>query len=319
MSRDAMRPPSGMDVAAHLRSTEPAARASALIRAGFTRAGLRSAVASGAVVQVRPGWLAIPDAPIEIVAAVRLGGRLGCVYLADHLGLWAPASDVLHVAVPQHAGRALVGTPGVVLHWRSARWRDNPSPLESRADMVKQLATCLASEDAVATIDSALHAGAVSWLEVESALASVPSMLAEIDGAAESGGESLARCRLRRRGIPVRAQVRIGTLGRVDLLVGDRLVLEIDGRRWHTDPSSFERDRERDLELAILGYRVIRLSHLQVTLDWARAERGILQLIARREHLWPRGRVPQTTIAEDGAPSWGRHQASCGVSSSEMA
>ncbi|WP_275757327.1 endonuclease domain-containing protein [Salinibacterium metalliresistens] len=271
------------------------------------------------MVQVRPGWLAIPDAPIEIVAAVRLGGRLGCVYLADHLGLWAPASDVLHVAVPQHAGRALVGTPGVVLHWRSARWRDNPSPLESRADMVKQLATCLASEDAVATIDSALHAGAVSWLEVESALASVPSMLAEIDGAAESGGESLARCRLRRRGIPVRAQVRIGTLGRVDLLVGDRLVLEIDGRRWHTDPSSFERDRERDLELAILGYRVIRLSHLQVTLDWARAERGILQLIARREHLWPRGRVPQTTIAEDGAPSWGRHQASCGVSSSEMA
>jgi very-short-patch-repair endonuclease len=281
-----------MDVVTHLRRTEPAARASVLIRAGFTRASLRSAVASGALVTIRMGWLALPDAPVDVVTAVLIGGRLGCVSLANHLGLWTPPAELLHVAVPHHSGRALVGAPGAVLHWRSARWRDNPSPLESRADMVRQLAICLEREDAVATIDSALHSGAVSWLEVESALASLPSVLAVIDGAAEGGGESLARCRLGRRGIPVRAQARIDGVGRVDLLVGERLVLEIDGRRWHTDPASFERDRERDLELARLGYRVIRLSYLQVTLDWARVERSILEITTRREHLWPRGQAP---------------------------
>lgn len=280
----------GMDVAAHLRSTEPVARASTLIHAGATPARIRSAVASGTLVVIRKGWLALPDAPDAIVSAVLLGGRLGCVSLADHLGLWTPAAELLHVAVPMHSGRAIIGEPGVVLHWRSARWRDNPSPLESRADMVRQLAVCLDLEDAVATIDSALHSGAVGRLEVGSALASLPAVLAQLDGTAEGGGESLARSRLRRRGLRVRTQVMIDGVGRVDLLVGDRLVIEIDGRRWHSDPRSFERDRARDFELAARGYRVIRLSYLQVTLDWARIESGILEMVARREHQWPSGR-----------------------------
>lgn len=281
-----------MDVVTHLRSTEPVARASTLIRAGFARTSLRTAVASGALVAIRRGWLALPDAPEDIVTAVLLGGRLGCVSLADRLGLWTPPTEVLHIAAPRHSGRVLTDTDGVVLHWRSARWRDNPSPLESPADMVGQLAGCLDREDAVAVIDSALHHGVVSWVEVESALASRPSLLVEIDGAAEGGGESLARVRLRRRGIQVSVQARIDEVGRVDLLVGDRLVIEIDGRRWHTDPTAFERDRERDLELARLGYRVIRLSYLQVTLEWARVEQSILKIIARREHLWPSRRAP---------------------------
>ena len=37
-----------------------------------------------------------------------------------------------------------------------------------------------------------------------------------------------------------------------------RLLLEVDGRRWHTRAADFERDRRRDIEAGLLGWRLVR-------------------------------------------------------------
>ncbi len=44
-----------------------------------------------------------------------------------------------------------------------------------------------------------------------------------------------------------------------------RLVVEVDGRRFHGHRAAFERDRRRDATLVAAGYRVIRVTWRQIT------------------------------------------------------
>ena len=44
----------------------------------------------------------------------------------------------------------------------------------------------------------------------------------------------------------------------------ERLVVEVDGYTYHSDPVAFERDRLRDAELQASGYRVMRVTRRQV-------------------------------------------------------
>jgi very-short-patch-repair endonuclease len=47
--------------------------------------------------------------------------------------------------------------------------------------------------------------------------------------------------------------------GRVDAAYPEyRLIVEVDGRRWHTRVADFERDRRRDIDAGLLGWRVVR-------------------------------------------------------------
>jgi very-short-patch-repair endonuclease len=44
-----------------------------------------------------------------------------------------------------------------------------------------------------------------------------------------------------------------------------RLIIEVDGYTYHSMPSAFERDRERDQQLTLAGYTVVRFTYRQVT------------------------------------------------------
>jgi hypothetical protein len=44
-----------------------------------------------------------------------------------------------------------------------------------------------------------------------------------------------------------------------------RVVVEADSFRWHRTPSALNDDRERDVELTLAGYTVLRFTHEQVT------------------------------------------------------
>jgi predicted transcriptional regulator of viral defense system len=44
-----------------------------------------------------------------------------------------------------------------------------------------------------------------------------------------------------------------------------RLVVELDGRRFHDNPWAFERDRRRDAILRTAGYEILRVSHRRLT------------------------------------------------------
>ncbi len=51
----------------------------------------------------------------------------------------------------------------------------------------------------------------------------------------------------------------------VDLLWPERrLVVEADGRAFHDNPVAFDRDRRRDRDLALGGYRVLRITWAQI-------------------------------------------------------
>lgn len=67
---------------------------------------------------------------------------------------------------------------------------------------------------------------------------------------------------------------------RVDVLVDDwRLIVEADGRRWHTRFADFERDRWRDNLATSNGYDVIRFTYHQLT-DGRDAARALLDRYA---------------------------------------
>jgi very-short-patch-repair endonuclease len=291
---DKPQPPAAMDDAARmdpriaLGELGGIARVAELRARGVTRDSVERARSGGRYLTPRRGWLALPDAPPSLIRAVRLGTRLGCVSAAEHLGFWTPASDALHLAAPKHAGRVTIHEAGTVVHWRSARWCDNPDPVESVPDLLRQVAVCLEREDAIAVAESALHAKAVDHRTLLASLGRLPAAHAAVgrlarDGSG-SGTETLCRVRLEALGLPLLAQVHIENVGHVDLLVGRRLVIECDSRAWHGDPSAIERDRARDLELTRLGYRVIRVSWLQVTHGWREVEAAVLAAVARGEH-----------------------------------
>ena len=68
-------------------------------------------------------------------------------------------------------------------------------------------------------------------------------------------------------------------IGEVDLLVGGRLIIETDGRRYHLG-EAFENDRRRDRAATISGYRVLRLTYRQVVDDWPTTYRAICTALA---------------------------------------
>ena len=51
--------------------------------------------------------------------------------------------------------------------------------------------------------------------------------------------------RLKGEGLTLQMQVPVMSY-RLDFLIDDRLVVEVDGARWHSSPEAIERDAERD-------------------------------------------------------------------------
>ena len=51
----------------------------------------------------------------------------------------------------------------------------------------------------------------------------------------------------------------------IDLAYPDACIaIEVDSYSWHMDNTSFERDRERDAELGVLGWKVLRFTWAQI-------------------------------------------------------
>lgn len=60
----------------------------------------------------------------------------------------------------------------------------------------------------------------------------------------------------------------ISGAGRVDgAYPPNRLLLEVDGRRWHARMEDFERDRRRDIEASLLGWKVLRFTWTDLVVD----------------------------------------------------
>ena len=60
----------------------------------------------------------------------------------------------------------------------------------------------------------------------------------------------------------------------------ERLVVELDGWRYHRTRQAFERDRERDQALARSGHRVLRFTHRQLTEEPGQVARTVRAALA---------------------------------------
>jgi very-short-patch-repair endonuclease len=267
---------------------------------GWSSRRIATEIARGAIIRVRNGWYATQDANEAVVRAVRVGGRLTCVSLARELGLWTVPDLRLHVAMAANASRSRRpearapldrSRTDVVRHWGDpVRPAEATASRDDTANALAHLIRCQPARSTVITLDSALNTGVIGLADLGRIFATVPRrfrhLQSRLDGASQSGLETMCRLALVSRGLRVRTQVPIAGVGAVDVLVGDRLVIELDGNEFHSGPREFANDRRRDLELARLGYRVIRLSFSQVMTDWDACEAVILRLVRAGEHRW---------------------------------
>lgn len=262
-----------------------------LYAVGISRFGLARLVERRVLVRVRQGWFSLPGLAKEALQASRIGGAITCAHALEAHGFWALADGDLHVVVPRNAARLrspgdsrqrlAMPAPGLRLHWRDSL----AEPSRLVAGPVSALSTlrrCASDELYLASLESVLHRAPHLRPEVAAAGHRIDDGL--VDGRCESGTETLFRLRMRRRVPRLRCQVHVPGVGDVDFLIGDRLVVEVDGRAFHDTASTFENDRRRDAALSALGYRVLRFSYQQVMHGWSSVERAVLAAVIRGDH-----------------------------------
>lgn len=277
-----------------IRSLGELAATHELYALGYGQTRLRFAVQSGEVIRVRKGWYSCPDLAVELQRAARVGGHLACESAARHYGLWVPGQpDQLHVQVPPNAcqlrsredyRRRLSELSGraVVVHWVAD---DGDSRvLVSAASCVDQVVRTHPAEFGFVVAESALHERKIRAAQWEGILESLPRRLrrrlGQVGGLSGSGTESMFSFRMRRLGIRFRQQVTIGR-DRVDFLIGERLVVEIDSSGYHDSVA----DRARDARLSIRGYRVLRFDYGQVVYHWDQVRDSVNAAMSRGDHL----------------------------------
>ena len=281
-----------------------------LDRIGVDRHDVARELRSGRISRVRRGWFAVPDAPTEVVRAARVGGALTAASALRLHGVWLLPDAALHVRVAPNAARLRDPDASDVPIDRAASdvclHHSGTLPITGRdspLDAVAAMLACAPPLAAQIALDSASNLGVLAPRELPALRALVPKgrriVVDRADGSCDSGLETIVRVLLRGRRVPHRTQAYIRGVGHVDLLVGDRLILELDGEAFHTG-LEFERDRRRDFELVQQGYLVVRLTYSMVMREWEHVERGILALLDRDEHRW-RGRGP---FAPTGRPRY---------------
>lgn len=259
-------------------------RSTTLLAAGHSQRVLDAAIAGGLLRRVRRVWLAGPTADPHRVAAARAGVLLSCVTEARRLGLWVMDDGArAHVAAPRHRGHVGVA-PGTVVHWARPvvpRGRDDLSdPIENVLALV---ASCCPFEHALAVWESAVRKQLVDPLTLQRLpfTGAAREVRAHLSPVSDSGLETLFLVRSRRWGVSVVPQVWIAGHD-VDFLVGDRLVVQIDGGT-HVGAQRTS-DIEHDARLTLMGYHVIRISYDHVINRWQQVQGVILQALAQGLH-----------------------------------
>lgn len=153
-------------------------------------------------------------------------------------------------------------------------------PVVGRERAVVDSLRVLAPEDARAVLFRSLQRGwttperLANWttqLRRSRGLVQLRAMAALARTGAQAESEMLLQSILTTSGISgwaanQRVYDALGLIGIVDILFADAaLVVEVDGRAWHTNHDRFENDRYRQNRLITAGYRVIRFTweHLQ--------------------------------------------------------
>lgn len=173
------------------------------------------------------------------------------------------------------------------LHWRRAI---APGPalglMDSPETALHNIADCLPRESALVVWESAIRIEGLSvdalrrvrWTSI-----AARECAQTVNGLSDSGLETLVVVRLTPWGLRIRQQIVIAG-HRVDVLLGERLVVQIDGFAHHSAAAQRGRDVAHDAELRLRGFTVLRFTYAQVVHDWPAVERTIARALATGAH-----------------------------------
>lgn len=266
------------------------------LRSQHSRRGIDSLVDGGQL--IRAGrFFAVPGTDEAAVAAAQHGARATCLTAAKYHDLWVPPGPGRHV----YTRRSAEVPQGWITHGRTEAWPE-PDPVASPALLLQHATRCLEPLDVGILADSALHQRVMHEADIAMIRRAAPrGMHRVLDLASplgESGTESKVRLYFQLRRVPVRAQVEIPGVGRVDLVVGHRWIIECDSRAHHTGEAKYEYDRERDAAAVDRGYFTTRLTYGMVFGQWTQTTERLDRVVAARQHLirpeqWIRTRRPR--------------------------
>lgn len=265
----------------------PVVKTSRLHREGLSGADVERLVRSGRYRRLGRGWLATPAAPLDVVTALGSGHRLTCVSAAAHHGLWVPPSRGIHAYRSRNVEEE--APVSLVLHRPEPRRWPDEEPVADLPLTLLHSVRCLGTADAAILFESAWNRRLIDQAGLVDVVRRLPvrarKPLARLRSVAESGTETRVRWWLEGLGVPVRPQVQLDDVGRVDLLVGRRWVIECDSVAHHTSRESYEDDRRRDLVLGRSAYLSTRLTWHQVFLTWEATQEALLEMLRRGDHL----------------------------------
>lgn len=259
-------------------------RGARLKEEGLSWRAVAEAVDGGHLLRIRRSWLSLPDADPVLLSAARAGVIVSCLSAAERLGLWVARSRGAHVAAPPHAGRVdvVVGTRVHRAHPVVPRHPD--ALVDALENVLVLVATCIPREEALVVWESALNKQLTSR-ESLTRLAlpgRARSILDDVQPFADSGLETIIVVRLRWLGLRLLPQAFLHG-HRVDLLIGERLVLQIDGAH-HVGAQRAE-DIRHDAVLTLNGYHVIRVGYHQIMNDWPSVQYLVSRAVAQGLHL----------------------------------
>lgn len=272
-----------MDVVEVVRSRGGIVPSARLTYEGVKGHLIEKAVAAGSLARIRRRWVVHPEADAHLVVAARAGVVLSCITQARRLGLWVHDDGGPHVAARPHAGRVAV-PKGTTVHWAAPLVARPPDVLEDPIENVlATVALCQPHERALAVIESAIRQKLIDPLAFR--LLPLSARLQELLDLAQpfsdSGLETFIVPRLAWMRLRIVAQAWIAG-HRVDFLIGERLVLQIDG--GHHVGGQRTSDITHDAQLMLMGYHVIRVGFSQVIDDWPAVQDVIMRAVAQGLH-----------------------------------
>lgn len=275
-----------MDVVEALRALQGAARREQLLALGVKRHRIERALVRGAIVRYHPGCFALVEATAMVKVARALRAQLTCV---SALSLWElpilEPTTVAHVAVPVNrssARTALQGCGPISIH-HSIRVESTHQIAVEPWVALDHLSRCASPLAQLVAVDAALNRHLITddMLELFTAtdLKQRQWLRRSASASAQSLLETIVRTALVTAGLLVTPQAPIRGVGRVDLLVERTVVVELDGRSYHSDEVAFATDRRRDRGLALAGYVVLRFTYHEVMFGREKVVADVLRAV----------------------------------------
>jgi very-short-patch-repair endonuclease len=271
-----------------------------LIGYGATGRMLTNAVQGGHLIRARRDHYMLPSEPQNLVAAVRVGGRLDCVSALAADELFAFEASWAHIRLEHEMSRLrsprsrflpLNGTTrdGVVLHWWPTTNESDANKYSvSREDALISALRCQHPWHALAAIDNAIHQKKLTLFAARMLFERLPDRVQflreRIDGRAEAGQETVLRMIVLEARLDFDLQVTVPEVGRVDLIVEGCLALEADSRLAHDGWEHHVADRHRDLVLGREGYMSLRPAYQHTMFEPDLVRASILGLLDQNRH-----------------------------------